>query len=105
MGLSLFASKPIEDVVAANPQTFFQLHWIASREVLRPRMIEFSAGQAASGMDGHPLPSFDDIAWLGSQWDGPFMLKGINRLDDAERAVELSATTISVPVLDQAGLS
>ena len=27
MGLSSFASKPIEDVIAANPQTFFQIYW------------------------------------------------------------------------------
>ncbi|MBV9684721.1 MAG: alpha-hydroxy-acid oxidizing protein, partial [Solirubrobacterales bacterium] len=32
MGLSSFASKPLEDVVAANPQTFFQLYWAGSRE-------------------------------------------------------------------------
>ena len=27
MGLSSFASKPVEEVVAANPKTFFQLYW------------------------------------------------------------------------------
>ena len=27
MGLSSFASKPVEEVVAANPQTFFQIYW------------------------------------------------------------------------------
>ena len=27
MGLSSFASKPIEEVVAANPQMFFQMYW------------------------------------------------------------------------------
>ncbi len=27
IGLSSFASKPIEDVVAANPQTLFQTYW------------------------------------------------------------------------------
>ena len=32
MGLSSFASKPVEEVVAANPQTFFQLYWSGSRE-------------------------------------------------------------------------
>ena len=32
MGLSSFASKPVEDVVAANPQTFFQMYWIGSRD-------------------------------------------------------------------------
>ncbi len=31
MGLSSFASKPIEDVIAANPQVFFQLYWMDSR--------------------------------------------------------------------------
>jgi heme/flavin dehydrogenase (mycofactocin system) len=34
MGLSSFASKPIEQVVAANPQTFFQVYWMGSREKL-----------------------------------------------------------------------
>ena len=28
MGLSSFASKPVEEVVAANPQTFFQIYWV-----------------------------------------------------------------------------
>jgi L-lactate dehydrogenase (cytochrome) len=32
MGLSSFASKPVEDVVAANPATFFQVYWLGSRE-------------------------------------------------------------------------
>jgi L-lactate dehydrogenase (cytochrome) len=32
MGLSSFASKPIEDVVAANPATFFQVYWMGSRD-------------------------------------------------------------------------
>ncbi len=37
MGLSSFASKPIEDVVAANPQTFFQMYWSGSRDRLEQR--------------------------------------------------------------------
>ena len=32
MGLSSFASKPIEEVVAANPQTFFQMYWMGGRD-------------------------------------------------------------------------
>ena len=28
MGLSSFASKPVEEVVAANPKTFFQMYWV-----------------------------------------------------------------------------
>jgi heme/flavin dehydrogenase (mycofactocin system) len=32
VGLSSFASTPVEDVVAANPKTFFQLFWIGDRD-------------------------------------------------------------------------
>ena len=32
MGLSSFASKPVEEVVAANPQTFFQIYWAGTRD-------------------------------------------------------------------------
>ncbi|HYB88335.1 MAG TPA: pre-mycofactocin synthase MftD [Streptosporangiaceae bacterium] len=32
MGLSSFASTTVEDVVAANPKTFFQLFWIGDRD-------------------------------------------------------------------------
>src|SRR4051794_41193762 len=38
MGLTSFASKPIEDVVAANPQTFFQMYWVGTREEMLARM-------------------------------------------------------------------
>ena len=38
MGLSSFASKPIEEVVAANPQTFFQMYWVGTREEMLARM-------------------------------------------------------------------
>ncbi|MGH3564752.1 MAG: pre-mycofactocin synthase MftD [Pseudonocardia sp.] len=32
IGLSSMAGKPIEDVVAANPKTFFQMYWDGSRD-------------------------------------------------------------------------
>jgi pre-mycofactocin synthase len=38
MGLSSFGSKPIEDVVAANPQTFFQVYWSGSRDEIVTRL-------------------------------------------------------------------
>jgi isopentenyl diphosphate isomerase/L-lactate dehydrogenase-like FMN-dependent dehydrogenase len=41
-------------------------------------------------------PSWADLAWLRSQWDGPFMLKGIMRVDDARRAVDAGFSAISV---------
>jgi L-lactate dehydrogenase (cytochrome)/glycolate oxidase len=43
-----------------------------------------------------PLPTWDDVAWLRAEWDGPFMLKGVSRLDDAKRAVDAGVTAISV---------
>jgi isopentenyl diphosphate isomerase/L-lactate dehydrogenase-like FMN-dependent dehydrogenase len=41
-------------------------------------------------------PSWDDVAWLRQQWGGPFMLKGVTRIDDAKRAVDAGVTAISV---------
>ncbi len=43
-----------------------------------------------------PPPSWEDVAWLRSQWDGPFMLKGVTRVDDAKRAVDAGVSAISV---------
>src|SRR3954451_21469098 len=44
-----------------------------------------------------PPPSWADLAWLRGLWDGPFMVKGVMRLDDARRAVEdVGATALSV---------
>ena len=41
-------------------------------------------------------PSWDDIAWLRSQWNGPFMVKGVCRIDDAKRVVDCGASALSV---------
>ncbi|EON33208.1 MULTISPECIES: pre-mycofactocin synthase MftD [Gordonia] len=43
-----------------------------------------------------PPPTWEDLQWLREQWDGPFMVKGITRLDDAKRAVDIGATALSV---------
>lgn len=37
MGLSSFASKPIEDVVAVNGKIFFQIYWLGSRDAILAR--------------------------------------------------------------------
>jgi isopentenyl diphosphate isomerase/L-lactate dehydrogenase-like FMN-dependent dehydrogenase len=42
------------------------------------------------------LPTWQDVAWLREQWAGPFMLKGVTRIDDAKRAVDAGVTAISV---------
>jgi L-lactate dehydrogenase (cytochrome) len=38
MGLSSFASKPIEDVVAVNDKIFFQIYWLGDRESIAQRV-------------------------------------------------------------------
>jgi len=171
MSLSSFASKPIEEVVAANPQTFLQVYWSGSQEkmvqrlarakaagavglivtldwsfvhardwgspfiperidakavlryapevVRRPRWLAQWAktkrlpdltvpnmaapGEPAPTFFGAygewmmtPPPSWDDLRWLREEWGGPFMLKGVMRVDDARRAVDIGATAISV---------
>jgi heme/flavin dehydrogenase (mycofactocin system) len=171
MGLSSFASKPVEEVIAANPKTFFQMYWVGGRDEMLARMTRakdagavgvivtldwsFSFGrdwgspripekitfqemlrQAPTALSrpawfaqwlragsipdltvpnlpvgGAPAPTFfgaygqwmqttppswEDVAWLRSQWAGPFMLKGVTRIDDAKRAVDAGVSAISV---------
>jgi heme/flavin dehydrogenase (mycofactocin system) len=172
MGLSSFASKSVEDVVAANPNTLFQVYWSGERDEMIHRIERakaagakgliatldwsFSHGRdwgspqipekltlgAAINFAPHalpripwlwsfaktfrvpdlkapnlrpkaggepptffgaygewmmtPPPSWDDVKWLREQWGGPFMLKGVGRIDDAKRAIDIGATTISV---------
>ena len=50
-------------------------------------------GAYAQWMASAP-PSWDDVAWLREQWGGPFMLKGVTRVDDAKRAVDAGVTAI-----------
>jgi heme/flavin dehydrogenase (mycofactocin system) len=171
MGLSSFASKPIEEVIAANPKTFFQMYWVGGRDEMLARMTRakeagavgvivtldwsFSFGRdwgsphipervtarealrfspealthprwllaylrrgelpdltvpnLPTGGEAAPTffgaygqwqattpPSWDDVAWLREQWGGPFMLKGVTRIDDAKRAIDAGVTAISV---------
>jgi pre-mycofactocin synthase len=171
MGLSSFASKPVEEVVAANPQTFFQIYWAGTREQIAGRVERARAAGAVGliatldwsfsmgrdwgsphipdnislremlrfapealthprwlvmftktgripnltvpnmaepgrrepsffGAYGQwlqtPSPSWDDVRWLREQWGGPFMLKGVTRVDDAKLAIDAGVTAISV---------
>src|SRR5712691_13215704 len=47
MGLSSFASKPIEEVIGANPQTFFQTYWLGTREQMLAHLERARAAGAA----------------------------------------------------------
>ena len=46
MSLSSFASKAVEEVTAANPQTFFQMYWTGTRDQLEARMERARAAGA-----------------------------------------------------------
>ncbi|GAA3204863.1 pre-mycofactocin synthase MftD [Actinocorallia longicatena] len=43
-----------------------------------------------------PPPTWEDVAWLREEWGGPFLLKGVARVDDARRAVDAGVTALSV---------
>jgi pre-mycofactocin synthase len=47
IGLSSFASKPLAEVVAANPRTFFQIYWIGGREQMAQRIEQARAAGPA----------------------------------------------------------
>jgi heme/flavin dehydrogenase (mycofactocin system) len=49
MGLSSYASKPIEEVIAANPKTFFQLYWSGDRDTILAR-AERARAAGAQGL-------------------------------------------------------
>jgi heme/flavin dehydrogenase (mycofactocin system) len=66
MGLSSFASMPIEDVVAANPQTFFQIYWIGSRDDMTAR-IERARAAGAVGL----IATLDWSFSHGRDWGSP----------------------------------
>src|ERR1700710_827173 len=46
MGLSSFASKPIEHVIAANPKLFFQVYWLCGRDAIAARVERATAAGA-----------------------------------------------------------
>lgn len=40
--------------------------------------------------------TWDDAAWLVEQWDGPFVIKGLQSPADARRAVEIGASAVMI---------
>jgi L-lactate dehydrogenase (cytochrome)/glycolate oxidase len=68
MGLSSFASKPIEDVTAANDKTFFQMYWSGSRDVLAER-TERARAAGAKGI----IVTLDWSFANGRDWGSPWI--------------------------------
>src|SRR3954467_1693754 len=73
MGLSSLASKPIEEVVAANPQTFFQMYWVGTREEMLGRM-ERARRAGVVGV----IATLDWSFAYGRDWGSPFIPERIN---------------------------
>ncbi|GAB3661620.1 mycofactocin biosynthesis FMN-dependent deaminase MftD [Nocardioides korecus] len=66
MGLSNFASKSVEEVVAANPQTFFQMYWTGDRDVMVQRM-QRAHDAGAVGL----IATLDWSFSMGRDWGSP----------------------------------
>jgi L-lactate dehydrogenase (cytochrome)/glycolate oxidase len=66
VGLSSFGSKPVEEVVAANPQTFFQVYWSGSREDIL-RRVERARTAGAVGL----IVTLDWSFSHGRDWGSP----------------------------------
>jgi pre-mycofactocin synthase len=66
MGLSNFASKSVEDVCDANPNTFFQMYWTGDKSVMVDRM-ERAHKAGATGL----IATLDWSFSMGRDWGSP----------------------------------
>jgi pre-mycofactocin synthase len=73
MGLSNFASKPIEEVVKENPGTLFQMYWIGDRDLIAQRMQRAQIA-GAIGLIATTDWSFS----VGRDWGSPEIPEHIN---------------------------
>ncbi len=75
MSVGSFASKPIEEVVAANPRSFFQIYWFGTRE----RMTQLIDRAQAAGAKGL-IVTLDWVFAHRRDWGSPALPE---RLDAA----------------------
>jgi len=73
IGLSSFASKPIEEVASANPALLFQLYWMESREA----MIALMERARAAGAVGLIL-TLDWSFSYGRDWGSPIIPESVD---------------------------
>lgn len=73
--------------------------WWANLLTTRP--LEFASLSSTQGSVGDlltrvldPKITFEDIAWLRSNWSGPIMVKGVQSLDDARTLAELGVEAL-----------
>jgi pre-mycofactocin synthase len=84
MGLSSFASKPLEEVVAANPKTFFQTYWIGTREQILEH-LERARAAGAAGL----IVTLDWSFAGGRDWGSPAIPEQIDARTMARFAPEV----------------
>ena len=73
MGLSSFASKPIEEVVAANAKLFFQVYWLGGRDAIAAR-VERARAAGAVGL----IVTTDWSFSHGRDWGSPKIPEEMN---------------------------
>ncbi|HEX4427926.1 MAG TPA: pre-mycofactocin synthase MftD [Frankiaceae bacterium] len=66
IGLSSFASKPIEDVIAANPNVLFQIYWQGTRDDMLAR-LDRAARAGAKGL----IVTLDWVFATARDWGSP----------------------------------
>lgn len=54
-----------------------------------------TVAEGGAALSKYP-PTWDDIAWMREQWDGPLVVKGLVEPDDARRAIDLGVDAVSV---------
>ncbi|MEZ5111738.1 MAG: pre-mycofactocin synthase MftD [Microbacteriaceae bacterium] len=73
MGLSNFASKSVEEVTAANPNTIFQMYWTGDRDTMVQRMQRAHA----AGVKGL-MATLDWSFSMGRDWGSPEIPEKVN---------------------------
>lgn len=73
MGLSSFASKPVEEVVAVNDKIFFQIYWLGGRDAIAER-VHRAKESGAVGMIATTDWSFSH----GRDWGSPKIPEQMN---------------------------
>src|SRR3954464_1871420 len=66
MGLSSFASKPVEEVAEANPKLFFQSYWVGDRDAMLAR-AERARAAGAKGL----IVTLDWVFDTRRDWGSP----------------------------------
>ena len=73
MGLGCFGSKPLADVIAANPLTFFQIYWMGTRDQMIDRLA-YAKNLGAKGI----ILTLDWSFSYGRDWGSPVIPEKIN---------------------------